>query len=166
MSFCIAISILKMEENKQHFQHIMLYCFKKGKHDWNTRKDLCSVQRGCCGWLNVSKVVCKVSCWDFSLEGAPWSGRPVQVNSDQVETLTENNQHSTTQEAANILKISKSVKLLVKMKNCVSYFIENNIRIFGQPNIAFFQLLVLNYLFLLLNVLIFVLYILELLLGA
>ena len=31
MTFCVAILILKMEENT-HFQHIMLYYFKKGKN--------------------------------------------------------------------------------------------------------------------------------------
>ena len=31
MNFCVAILILKMEENMQHFWHIMLYYFKKGK---------------------------------------------------------------------------------------------------------------------------------------
>ena len=45
---------------------------------------------------------------DFSLDDAPRSGRPVEVDSDQIETLTENNQHYTTQEIADILKISKS----------------------------------------------------------
>ena len=52
---------------------------------------------------------------DFSLGGAPRSGR--QVDSNQIETLAENNQHSTTQEIADVLKISKSIKLLVKVKN-------------------------------------------------
>ena len=32
MNFCVAILILKMEENMQHFWHIMLYHFKKGKN--------------------------------------------------------------------------------------------------------------------------------------
>ena len=32
MNFCVAILILKMEENKQHFQHIMLYYFERGKN--------------------------------------------------------------------------------------------------------------------------------------
>ena len=31
VNFCVAILILKMEENKQHFQHSILYYFKKGK---------------------------------------------------------------------------------------------------------------------------------------
>ena len=54
---------------------------------------------------------------DFSLDNAPWSGRPVEVDSDQIETLIENNQCSTIQEIANKLKISKTVMLLVKMKS-------------------------------------------------
>ena len=45
---------------------------------------------------------------DFLLDDAPRSGRPVEVDSNQIETLTENNQRYTTREIANILKISKS----------------------------------------------------------
>ena len=57
---------------------------------------------------------------EFSLEDAPWLGRPVEVVSNQIETLIENNQCYITWEIANILKIFKSIKLLVKVKN-VSY---------------------------------------------
>ena len=71
---------------------------------------------------------------DFLLDNSPWSGRPVEVDSDQMETLIENNQHYTTQERADILKISKSIKLLVKMKKCVFYFMEKPYGLFGQPN--------------------------------
>ena len=47
----------------------------------------------------MSKVVCEVSCWRFLAGGdAPWSGRPVEVDSDQIETLIENNQRYTTWE--------------------------------------------------------------------
>ena len=59
----------------------------------------------------------KFCAGDFLLDDSPWSGRPVEVDRDQTETLSENNQCYTTWEIANILKISKSVKLLVKMKN-------------------------------------------------
>ena len=45
---------------------------------------------------------------DFSLDDASQSGRPVEFDSNQIETLIENNQHYTTREIANILKISKS----------------------------------------------------------
>ena len=39
MNFCATILILKMEENMQHFQHIMLYYFKKGKNATKTQKN-------------------------------------------------------------------------------------------------------------------------------
>ena len=53
----------------------------------------------------------------FLLDDAPWLGRPAEVDSDQIKTLIENNQHYTMGEIANILQISKSIKLLLKMKN-------------------------------------------------
>ena len=56
---------------------------------------------------------------DFSLDDAPRSGRPVEVNSNQIQTLPENNQHHTMWEIANILKISKSIYLLVKIKKYI-----------------------------------------------
>ena len=53
------------------------------------------------------------------------SGEPVEVDSDQMETLIENNKRYTMWEIADILKISKSVKFLVKMKN-VSFILWKN----------------------------------------
>ena len=70
----------------------------------------------------MSKVVCEVSCWTM-LRGL--SGRPGEVDGDQIKILTENNERYTTQEIADILKISKSIKLLVKMKN-VSFILRKN----------------------------------------
>ena len=72
---------------------------------------------------------------DVSMDDAPQSGRPAKVNSNQVETLIENNQCYATQEITNILKISKSVQLLVKLKN-VSFILWKKLnKLFGQPNI-------------------------------
>ena len=59
---------------------------------------------------------------DFLLDDAPQLARAVEVDSDQIKTLIENNQRYTMWEIANILKISKSIKLLVKMKKCIFYF--------------------------------------------
>ena len=66
----------------------------------------------------------KFCAGDFWLADVPWLGRQVDVDSSQIETLTENNQCYTTQDTDNILKMSKSIKLLVKMKKCVLYFTE------------------------------------------
>ena len=73
----------------------MLYYFKTGKNATEThKKDFYSVWRMCCNRLNLSKVVCKICAGDFSLDDAPWLGRPMEVDSNQLETLIENNQHS------------------------------------------------------------------------
>ena len=56
----------------------------------------------------MSKVVCKFLAGDFSLDNKPWSGRPVDTNSSQIETLTENNQCNTSREITDILKIPLS----------------------------------------------------------
>ena len=49
----------------------------------------------------------KFRAGDFLLDDTPWSGRPVEVDSDQIETLIENNQCYTTREIADILKIKR-----------------------------------------------------------
>ena len=50
----------------------------------------------------------KFRAGDFLLDDAPRSGRPVEVDSDLIETLTENSQCYSTWEIVDILKISKS----------------------------------------------------------
>ena len=112
MNFCIAILILKVEEKKQRFRHIMLYYFKKGKNTTEKqkkKKKMCAVygEGAVIDWTCQKRFV-KFHAGDFSLDVAPQSGGPVEVDSDQIETLIENNQHYTTLEIANILKISKS----------------------------------------------------------
>ena len=54
---------------------------------------------------------------DLSLDDAPQSGRPDEASSDQIETLIENNERYAMQKIADILKVFKSIKLLVNMKN-------------------------------------------------
>ena len=130
MNFCIDILILKMEENRQHFRHVMFYYFKKGKNIAEVHKKICAVYgEGVVTDQMCQKSFLKFHGGDFSLDDAPQLGRPVEVVRDQIDTLLENNQHSTLCEIDDILKISKSMKLLVKMKN-VSYFIEENIQTF------------------------------------
>ena len=64
----------------------------------------------------------KFHAGDFSLDDAPRSVRPAEV--DQIKTLIENNQGYTTRGIVKILKIVKSIKLLVKNEKCVFYLME------------------------------------------
>ena len=54
------------------------------------------------------KQFAKFCAGDFSLDDAPWSGRPIEADSIQIETFIENSQYCTMWEIANILKIPKS----------------------------------------------------------
>ena len=52
-----------------------------------------------------------------------WLGTSVEVDSDKIKILTEKNQCYAMQEIDNILKISQSIKLLVKMKKiCILFY--------------------------------------------
>ena len=68
MNFCVAILILKMEEKKQHFQHIILYYFKKGKYATETHKKICAVY----GEGAVTDQTCKSGLRSFVLEISCW----------------------------------------------------------------------------------------------
>ena len=135
MNFCAAILILKMEENMQHFWHIMLYYFKKNKNATEMQKRVCAVYgEGAMTDQTCPKWFAKFGAKDFSVDDVPWLGRPVEVDSDQIETLIETNQCYHIQEIANILKISKSIKLLGKMKN-VSFILQKKLNgLFGHHN--------------------------------
>ena len=120
VNFCVAILILKMEENKQNFGRLCSIISRKVKTA-ETQKKICAVyaegavtDRMCPKWF------VNFHAGDFLLGDAPQSGRPVEVDNDQTETLTENSQCYTTWELADILTVSKSIKLLVKMKNVSS----------------------------------------------
>ena len=103
----------------------MLCYFENSKNATEMQKYIfVQCKRRCCDWPNVSKVVCKISCW---------SGKTVEVDSDQIKTLIENNQHYMMREKADILKISKSIKLLVKMKNVTFISWKKLYKLFDQP---------------------------------
>ena len=73
VNFCVAILILKMEEKRQHFWHIMLYYFKKGKNATETQKKFYAL----CGEGAVTDRTCqkwfvKFHAGDFSLDDVPW----------------------------------------------------------------------------------------------
>ena len=50
----------------------------------------------------------KFHAGDFSLDNVPLSGRPAEVDSDQIKTLIEHNQPYVMWEIDDILKISRS----------------------------------------------------------
>ena len=69
-----------MEENKQHFWHIMLYYFKKGKSTTEMQKKIGVVYgEGAVTDQTFQKWFAKFHAGVFSLDNVPWSGRPVEL---------------------------------------------------------------------------------------
>ena len=50
----------------------------------------------------------KFRAGDFSRDDAPQLGRPVEIYSNHIEILIENNQYYTTRKTGSMLKIAKS----------------------------------------------------------
>ena len=71
----------------------------------------------------MSKAICEVSCWSFLLDDAPQSGRLVEVDSNQSQTLRT---VSTMQEKANMLN-----EVVGENEKCVFYFMEKPKWAFG-----------------------------------
>ena len=93
VNFCVAISILKME-GKSHFGVIKIYDLFSGrlKHSWNTQKKQWCMEKVLWRWMRQEWLVCfmcfvKFREGSFLLDSVPWSGRQVEVDSDQIETL-------------------------------------------------------------------------------
>ena len=88
MNFYVAILILKMEENMQHFWHIMLYYFKKGKSTIEMQKKICAAYgEGAVTEWTCQKWFAKFHAGDFSLDSAPWLGKPIEVDRDHIKHL-------------------------------------------------------------------------------
>ena len=113
-----------MKENKQWFQHIMLYYFKKGKNTTEIKKKIFVVYgQGAVTDQTCQKFIVKFCAGDFSLDDAPWSGRPMEVDNDQIETLIENNQCYTTWDSQHTQNVQIN-KGIGENEICVFYFTE------------------------------------------
>ena len=96
-----------MENQKEHYRHILLFYFRKGKNASQARKKLCAVygdealkERQCQNWFD------KFRSGDFSLKDEKRSGRPVEVDDDLIKAIIDSDRHSTTREIAEKLRVS------------------------------------------------------------
>lgn len=120
-----------MEKRSEHFRHILLFYFRKGKNATQAYKKLCAVygdealkERQCQYWF------AKFRSGDFSLKDEPRSGRPVEVHDDQIKAIIDSDRHSTTREIAEKLDVShtcieKRIKQLGYVKNWIYGFLTN-----------------------------------------
>ncbi|GFV95456.1 histone-lysine N-methyltransferase SETMAR [Trichonephila clavipes] len=99
-----------MESDKQHFRHILLFYYRKGKNAVQARKKLTDVYgegvltvRQCQNWF------AKFRSGNFDVEDAPRSGRPVEADKDAIKALVDANRRIiTTSEIGLRLNLSNS----------------------------------------------------------
>ncbi|GFV51230.1 histone-lysine N-methyltransferase SETMAR [Trichonephila clavipes] len=98
-----------MESDKQHFRHILLFYYRKGKNAAPARKKLTDVNgegvltvRQCQNWF------AKFRSGTFVVEDAPRSGRPVEADKDAIKALVDANRRITTREIGLWLNLSNS----------------------------------------------------------
>ena len=84
VNFCIVILILKMEEKSNIFGILCFIISRKVKMQLKCKKKICAVYgEGAVTDRIGQKWFVKFHVGDLSLDNAPQSGRPVQVDSDQ-----------------------------------------------------------------------------------
>ena len=87
-----------MENQKEHYRHILLFYFRK-------RKNGSSQKVTCCLWRRSLERTAKFRSGDFSLKDEKRSGRPVEVDDDLIKAIIDSD-HSTTREIAEKLHVS------------------------------------------------------------
>ena len=81
---------------------------------------------------------CQSGLQSFVLEISHWTmlhSQADKVDNNQIETLIENYQWFTMREVADILKISKLIKLLVKIKNVFYFMLKTKRTFWPTPKI-------------------------------
>ncbi|GFX83066.1 histone-lysine N-methyltransferase SETMAR [Trichonephila clavipes] len=98
-----------MESDKQHFRHILLFYYRKGKNTVQPRKKLDDVYgeggltvRQCQNWF------AKFRSANFDVEDAPRLKRPVEADKDVIKALVEANRRITRREIGLRLNLSNS----------------------------------------------------------
>ncbi|XP_047362644.1 histone-lysine N-methyltransferase SETMAR-like [Vespa velutina] len=98
-----------MESNNQHFRHILLFYYRKGKNAVQARKKLTDVYgqvvltvRQCQNWF------AKFRSGNFDVEDAPCFGRSVEADKETIKALVDANPRITTHEISERLNLSNS----------------------------------------------------------
>lgn len=98
-----------MADESLHMRHVLLYYFRKGKNARQACEKLRKVygdhalqERQCQRWFT------KFRAGNFDVNDAPRSGRPVEVDNDQIKALIEANPRSTTRDIAEALNVHHS----------------------------------------------------------
>ena len=102
----------KMETDKIHIRHLLLFFFRKGLSSGQTRKEICEVYgeealsvRTCERWFGHFRAS------RFDLSDLPRSGRPSKVDDDILRSIIEEDPKLTSYQVAETLGVAHSTVL-------------------------------------------------------
>lgn len=94
---------------KNHFRHILLYYYRKGKNAAQAQQKLCAVYgedcisiRQCQTWFSRFRL------GKFELEDEPRNGRPLEADDEEIKMLVKENRSLTTREIGKTLNLANS----------------------------------------------------------
>ncbi|KAG6802176.1 Ammar1 transposase [Apis mellifera caucasica] len=95
-----------MENQKEHYRHILLFYFRKGKNASQAHKKLYAVYGDeALKERQYQNCFDKFRSGDFSLKDEKRSG-PVEIDDDLIKAIIDSDRHSTTREIAEKLHVS------------------------------------------------------------
>jgi [histone H3]-lysine36 N-dimethyltransferase SETMAR len=101
--------LLKMDKEKLHFRHVMLYEFRKRITVGAATKNIQKVYLDRAPALRtVKKWFAKFHRGDFNIKDKPRSRRPSDIDDDVLRALIANNARISTEEIAEALNIDRS----------------------------------------------------------
>ncbi|EFN80916.1 Histone-lysine N-methyltransferase SETMAR, partial [Harpegnathos saltator] len=96
-----------MECKNDHFRHILLFYFRKGKKAAEAHKEICEVYGvGCITECTCQNWFKKFRSGDFSFKDDQRSSRPSEVDEDKMKAIIESNRHIIVREIAKRLNVS------------------------------------------------------------
>ena len=91
----------KMEEQKLHFRHILLFLFCKGHKAADAKREICDVYGASALSADTrERWFAHFLFQKFNLQNALRSGRLIAANDNQLLTAVKNDRHLTTREIA------------------------------------------------------------------
>ncbi|XP_076302370.1 histone-lysine N-methyltransferase SETMAR-like [Lasioglossum baleicum] len=108
-----------MKEQDAHFEHILMYYFRKGKNAWQTQKKLCAVYgNGALKERQYQNLFARFRSGDFSFEVEVVS---VEFDEIHIKATIDSDFHSTTRDIAEKLDVSHTLNCIEKKFKMFGY---------------------------------------------